>query len=958
MKEIVEEKIKVFVRIKPVKKQLYYKKSIKESPSKEILKIDNNLNLLSGKKFIPKNTKTIKEKKIKNLITDDSFCKNEKRIQDEKLDLEKGISKNEKRFHQNKAYVKNIPKKFNFISLKDFQNISLKEKKKNANLENILQKDKKQNENKEFKNFQLKIKNIFIEEEGKNMESTKIEKNNSMEEEISISKKNKSNLNSKQSLNKINNLNQNIISNTQNKIFPNQNQKNMTPNQNQNNINQNQNNIISNRNQNKITQNSNNMIANQNQNNTENQNQNNIENQNQNNTENQIQNNTTINQNQNNTENKNKNSPKISKPITPKNFTTPSKHHSPRELSQVKSLIKNGTNKIILDLYSSMKKETVPIIKKERKKLIDKIVKEIDKDISFVKINNNCIADNFKGGVFEYDEVFDGEIKNKEIFGKIMEPNFGFIYKGNNFSVFMYGQTCSGKTFTMKGNFVEDVEKKGGVKKVLDVSTIKRFGLRSKERDHFSSSSKKKNIGLIQMTLNKIFKDLEAKKNINFQVKFSYYEIYNEKIYDLLGNSETPLEIREDKSKKINILKLKKPLVRNYKEAMQYFTIGEKKRHFAATEWNHNSSRSHVVFSLQIEIRSKDKFLKSLYSTITLADLAGSESIGNKKKNKLIKEGAHINKSLLALSNVIKKLNKNNKYISFRDSKLTRILKPVLSGNSRTCIICTINPLKKYSSETINTLRFGISAGGIKMKVQQNIKDLQTFTENNILKKEEMEEELQKMKNENFFLKEKNLDLVLKNEFFKEKVFVMEREKETTDILIKNFEIDKEEIEGFQEEIDIFKKEIKDLNKVQIVNMNNFDGNLREVFSKGNDVNKENLVDLDYLRNKNKELEKKLKDCEYVISFQNFNRKKNNVSNDNIKKVFPKKKIKKKIKNSLPKEDYIKRNKELIKKNRKLLRNEEKILERERNLKEIVKKKNDNLQKLKKLLQDNYVMNL
>ncbi len=109
-----------------------------------------------------------------------------------------------------------------------------------------------------------------------------------------------------------------------------------------------------------------------------------------------------------------------------------------------------------------------------------------------------------------------------------------------------------------------------------------------------------------------------------------------------------------------------------------------------------------------MEIRSKDFSIKPCFPTITLADLAGSESIGDKDD---FKSGSFINKSLLALTKVITKLSKKkdnkDQFVVYRESKLTRILKPYLSGTSRTAVICTINPDRKYTTESIQTIRFG-----------------------------------------------------------------------------------------------------------------------------------------------------------------------------------------------------------------------------------------------------------
>lgn len=116
--------------------------------------------------------------------------------------------------------------------------------------------------------------------------------------------------------------------------------------------------------------------------------------------------------------------------------------------------------------------------------------------------------------------------------------------------------------------------------------------------------------------------------------------------------------------------------------------------------------------------------MRTTYSTITLADLAGSECL-DKSKTKGIntREGGMINKSLLALSNVIKKLSRKEEFVSYRDSNLTRILQPVLCGNSLMSVICTVNPSKSSLQESITTLRFGTCAGAIKKKVDLATQD-------------------------------------------------------------------------------------------------------------------------------------------------------------------------------------------------------------------------------------------
>ena len=133
---------------------------------------------------------------------------------------------------------------------------------------------------------------------------------------------------------------------------------------------------------------------------------------------------------------------------------------------------------------------------------------------------------------------------------------------------------------------------------------------------------------------------------------------------------------------------------------------------------NHNSSRSHVILQLDVEIRNQRTNIKSASSAILLADLAGSEGIDKTQtKGKNTLEGAKINTSLLSLSKVVKRLSQNEKYIGFRDSKLTMVLQPILIGNCMTSVICTVNTTKLTLAESINTLKFGTCAGVVQRKV-------------------------------------------------------------------------------------------------------------------------------------------------------------------------------------------------------------------------------------------------
>lgn len=153
---------------------------------------------------------------------------------------------------------------------------------------------------------------------------------------------------------------------------------------------------------------------------------------------------------------------------------------------------------------------------------------------------------------------------------------------------------------------------------------------------------------------------------------------------------------------------------------------GEKNRKFAETNLNNKSSRSHVIFRLDFEIRKPENPNKILYSQCNLIDLAGSENIAKAKTTGMNKtEGININQSLLALSKVITSLcNGAQQFIPYRDSKLTRLLQPCLGGNSKTLVICTINPGKDNIANSKDTLKFAMNAGAVKNHVKINERDV------------------------------------------------------------------------------------------------------------------------------------------------------------------------------------------------------------------------------------------
>ena len=306
-------------------------------------------------------------------------------------------------------------------------------------------------------------------------------------------------------------------------------------------------------------------------------------------------------------------------------------------------------------------------------------------DVSIEKIDENKVLMKDSNETFEFERVFGMDSVNSKVFEEVIESNWDSLGKGIKMAVFTYGQTSSGKTHTMKGDSLDP--------------------------------------GLIPRCLMKVFDtSLDASSKKSMIAKMSYYEIYNESINDLLDGSRKNMDIREDKETGVFVKDLTQVEVTDIKSAMGYFEKGEAERTYASTEANNKSSRSHVILQLDIEVRHHKAPLRPVFASITLADLAGSECLGNTKtKGKNVREGGMINKSLLSLSNVIFKLSKRDEFVGYRESKLTRILQPVLTGNCLTSVVCTVNALRQSVQETVNTLKFGTCAGVVKKKVEMQV---------------------------------------------------------------------------------------------------------------------------------------------------------------------------------------------------------------------------------------------
>ena len=318
---------------------------------------------------------------------------------------------------------------------------------------------------------------------------------------------------------------------------------------------------------------------------------------------------------------------------------------------------------------------------------------------------------------FNYDFVFAPGSEQKKVYESTALPIVEAVMQGFNGTVFAYGQTSSGKTFTMSGPDIFDEEMKGIIPRM--VTTV----------------------------FDRILKSDESSE---FLVKIGFCEIYNEKIKDLIDPSRKDLKVQEDKARGVYIAGLSEHYVFNGDELLNFMSLGQENREVASTLMNAGSSRSHSIFITTINQKSTKDFSEKT-GKLFLVDLAGSEKVGKTGAvGKVLEEAKNINKSLTTLGKVINNLTDGSPHVPYRDSKLTRVLQDSLGGNSKTALIITCSPSPWNESETMSTLRFGDRAKAIKNKPKVNreftvaeLKLLISKLEDQIVKKDKQLEELQ-----------------------------------------------------------------------------------------------------------------------------------------------------------------------------------------------------------------------
>ncbi|XP_018784075.1 PREDICTED: kinesin-like protein KIF19 [Bactrocera latifrons] len=305
---------------------------------------------------------------------------------------------------------------------------------------------------------------------------------------------------------------------------------------------------------------------------------------------------------------------------------------------------------------------------------------------------------------YSYDHVFKESDTQERVYKKTTAPLVKDVLNGLNAAVFAYGATGSGKTHTMLG----PCRKKG-------TSTANERGATAT----YDVDANNNESGLMVRAIEEIFQNIDNTSNNGSKVSISYLEIYNELIRDLL-NPGGPLELREDnRGQRITVAGLSEITTTSRQEVVSLLLRGNKARTMEPTAANQTSSRSHALLSITVQTKTP---LGTKQGRLFLTDLAGSERAKKtKNRGKRLQEGAHINRSLLALGNCINALSGGARYVNYRDSKLTRLLKEALSGKCKTVMIAHVAPEAKHRDETKNTLVYADRANSISTRLQNSV---------------------------------------------------------------------------------------------------------------------------------------------------------------------------------------------------------------------------------------------
>ncbi|CEG65458.1 hypothetical protein RMATCC62417_02246 [Rhizopus microsporus] len=289
--------------------------------------------------------------------------------------------------------------------------------------------------------------------------------------------------------------------------------------------------------------------------------------------------------------------------------------------------------------------------------------------------------------VYSFDHIFYQDATQQKIYDQVGKPILSEVLCGYNCTIFAYGQTGTGKTYTMEG----DLENANG--------------------------KPAPNAGIIPRIICDLFECLNGRDGEHI-VKISMLELYNEELRDLLypGDENKTLNIYDDAQNGVKVSNIHEEVIISAAHGLDIVKTGVKKRMTAATNCNEKSSRSHCIFTINVTLQEKNDKGAKVYCTskLHLVDLAGSEnSKASGSEHLRAREAASINKSLLTLGRVINSLSDKAPHIPYRESKLTRLLKDSLGGRTKTSIITTIDPLSQSIEDMKNTLDYGSHAKNI-----------------------------------------------------------------------------------------------------------------------------------------------------------------------------------------------------------------------------------------------------
>ena len=318
-----------------------------------------------------------------------------------------------------------------------------------------------------------------------------------------------------------------------------------------------------------------------------------------------------------------------------------------------------------------------------------------NKDCVQIDLSENAVfvdGAGVDGRAWAFDSVYNNSFAQKDVYLQSIHPVVETVLQGYNATIFAYGQSGTGKTYSMCGNLTKPSE----------------YGIIPHALDHIFST----------------ISEMRSERH-EYYCQASFVELYNGKCRDLLVDGKTNLDLKENVQKLFYVKDLSMHEISNTLQAMTLMESGITRREVKSTDLNSDSSRSHSLFTVYVKTWDKEQDLRT-EAKLNLVDLAGSERQSKTgATGDTMKEGNNINLSLTALGGVIDCLVKGKPHIPYRSSPLTMLLKDGLGGNSRTVIVGTIGPADSNSSETVSTLRFIDRAKQIKNKpkVQMDPKD-------------------------------------------------------------------------------------------------------------------------------------------------------------------------------------------------------------------------------------------